>query len=397
MPDPRTVCQVKANGRIYTAWKSITVRRAYGDTVSWFQMNCSEGGSLGGSDDARRLVPGTPVQITLGGVVALVGAVTTRSATYDAGSHEVIIGGRSGTGDAADSTVNVTPGNLNGYTAEQIARGALQPHGIDLNVVNPPATFTKPFPFFAVNPGETVMQHIERAMRMRGGLHVGRRAGPAMRRSGRSECRGGRRTGGGAQHPASHLQARRPGHLRRAVVLRSAAGAKATIWRSAPAQATVQNPTVRQNRTRVEHAEHPGDAEDMSTRANLEAARSAWPTVEASVTVAGWIRPDGKLWGLMDNVSVYSTMGLPNGTGKMTLGVQAITYNQVKDAEGEGTTTTLELKRPELLTSTPHSDVQSDGSGGYGDGSGSPAPASQATPDYQGSAATGPGGQLGHV
>ena len=396
MPDPRTVCQVKANGLIYTAWKSITVRRAYGDTVSWFQMNCSEGGPLGGSGDARRLVPGTPVQITLGGVVALVGAVTTRSATYDAGSHEVIIGGRSGTGDAADSTVNVTPGNLNGYTAEQIARGALQPHGIDLNVVNPPATFAKPFPFFAVNPGETVMQHIERAMRMRGAfmwddeqgrLCVGQgdpsAAAVAELEEGRNILRATFKLDDQDIYGALSFYGQQPGQ-----------GDDMAIR---TAQATVQNPTVRQNRTRVEHAEHPGDAEDMSTRANLEAARSAWPTVEASVTVAGWIRPDGKLWGLMDNVSVYSPMGLPNGTGKMTLGVQAITYSQVKDAEGEGTTTTLELKRPELLTSTPHSDVQSDGSGGYGDGSGSPAPASQATPDYQGSAATGPGGQLGHV
>jgi prophage tail gpP-like protein len=134
----------------------------------------------------------------------------------------------------------------------------------------------------------------------------------------------------------------------------------------------------------------------MAARAGLEAARSAWPSVDASVTVAGWIRPDGKLWGITDNVSVYSPMGLPNGTGRMTLGVQAITYSQVHDADGEGTTTTMELKKPELLTSTPHADVRSDGSGGYGDASGTPAAAQPVPPDYS-AGSVGPGGLLGHV
>ena len=383
MPDPRTVCLVKANGMNYTAWKSITVRREFGDTVSWFQMNCSEGGPLGGANDARRLVPGTPVQITLGGVLALTGAVTTRSATFDANSHEVMIGGRSGTGDAADSSMNVTPGNLNGYSAEQIARNALQQHGTNLKIVNPPPTFSKPFPFFAVNPGEKVMEHIERAMNMRGAFMWDDEQGNlcagqgdpsaavvAELQEGRNILRGSIKLDDQDIYGSLSFYGQQPG--------------QGDDMATRTAQATAQNPTARQNRIRVEHAEHVGDSEDMAARANLQASRSAWPTVDASLTVAGWIRPDGKLWGITDNVSVYSPMGLPNTTGKMTLGVQAITYSQVKDAEGEGTTTTLELKRPELLTSTPHANVQSDGSGGYGDGSGTATPAVPVTPDTQG-------------
>ena len=379
MPDPRFVCQVKANGRIFSSWKSIRVRRVYGDTVSTFQMTCSEGGPLGGANDSRRLVPGTPVQITLGGVLALTGAVTTRAASLDANSHDVIIGGRSGTGDAADSTMNVTPGNLNGYTAEQIARGGLQPHGTALKVINPPSTFSKPFPFYAVQPGETVMAHIERAMRMRGAfmwddptgaLCVGQgdpsAAVVAELQERRNILRGTIRLDDQDIYGSLSFYGQQPGQ-----------GDDMAVR---TAQATAQNPAARQNRTRVEHAEHPGDSEDMQTRANLEAARSAWPSIEASVTVVGWIRPDGKLWGLMDNVSVYSPMGLPNSSGKMTLGVQAIDYAQDSDT---GTTTTLELKRPELLTSTPHTGVQSNGSGGYGDGSGTPTPAMPVAPDYQ--------------
>ena len=392
MPDPRFVCTVKANGQNYSSWKSIRVRREYGDTVSTFQMTCSEAGPLGGANDSRRLVPGTPVQITLGGVLALTGAVTTRAASFDATSHPVIIGGRSGTGDAADSSMNVTPGNYDGYTAEQIARSALQPHRVSLKVVNAPSLWSKPFPFFAVNPGERVMELIERAMKMRGAfmwddeqgnLCVGQgdpsAAVVAELQEGRNILRGTVKLDDQDIYGSLSFYGQQPGQ-----------GDDMAIR---TAQATAQNPAARQNRTRVEHAEHPGDSEDMQARANLEAARSAWPSVDAPLTVVGWIRPDGKLWGITDNISVYSPMGLPNGTGKMTLGTQAITYAQ---DDQDGTTTTLELKRPELLTSTPHTNVQSDGSGGYGDGSGSPTPAQPVAPDYQ-QGSVGPGGLLGHA
>ncbi len=151
-------------------------------------------------------------------------------------------------------------------------------------------------------------------------------------------------------------------------------------------QGTVTDPTANTTRIRNEHAEMNADAEDATTRANIEAARSGWDRVEATVTVAGWFKPDGTLWGLTENVSVYSPMGLPNGTGRMPsdnpLGVQKIVYSQ--DPEN-GTTTTLTLVRAALLTSTPRANVQSDGKGGYAD----PPPAAPVAPDYQGPAGIG--------
>ena len=93
MPDPRNVCTVKAAGRIYKAWKSITITHTLPDMVPIFQMSCSEGGKLGGDNDSRRLVPQTPVTIDLGGQLVLTGAIEVRLASYDAGSHDVMIGG----------------------------------------------------------------------------------------------------------------------------------------------------------------------------------------------------------------------------------------------------------------------------------------------------------------
>ncbi|MGI3900528.1 MAG: phage baseplate assembly protein [Janthinobacterium lividum] len=385
MPDPRFVCTVKANGQDFKSWKSITIKRDFNDMISWFQMACSEGGPLGGAGDSRRLVPGTPVTISLGVQLVLTGAVTTRAASFDANSHDVLIAGRSATADGPESAMPLHPGDFKGYTAEQAARGALQPHGIDLVVKNPPASWSKPFPFLAANPGERVGEFMERIFKMRGAfawddengkICVGQgdpsAATVAELQEGRNILRATFKLDDQMLFGSLSFVGQQPGQ-----------GDDMAIRTS---QATTQNPGVRQNRTRLEHAEMNGDSQDMASRANIEAAQSAWPSVEASVTVVGWFRPDGKLWGLTDNVSVYSPMGLPNSTGKMTLGVQSVTFSQ--DGES-GTTTTMELKKPELLTSTPFANVQTDGKGGYGDGSGTPAPAAPVTPDYQGPAGIG--------
>ena len=395
MPNPAYVATVKANGQNYTAFESLTVNRSYSDGISWFQLTCSEGGPLGGSNDARRLVPGTPVQIMLGGKLVLTGAVTTRSAAYDAGTHTVIIGGRSATADGPDSAIPLHPGNYDGYTGEQAARGVLQPSGVNLKVVNPPASWSKPFPYLAVNPGERVGEFLERIFKMRGAFLWDDEKG--------NLCAG---QGNPSAAPVADLQEGR--NILRATIKLDDQGIYSAInfhgqqpgqgddYATRTSQGTASNPEAATTRIRVEHAEHTGDSDDMTTRANIEAARSGWDQIEATITVAGWFRPDGLLWGLTDNISIYSPMGLPNGTGKMTLGVQSVAYSQVKDDQGEGTTTTMTLVRPQYLTSTPFANVQSDGSGGYGPSGSTPAAAQPVTPDYsQGS--VGPGGLLGHA
>ncbi|MGI3902545.1 MAG: phage baseplate assembly protein [Janthinobacterium lividum] len=395
MPDPKTICTVRANGMVFRSWKSITISHPYGDLIPTFQLVCSEGGPLGGANDSRRLVPQTPVTIELGGQLALTGAIEQRLASYDANSHDVIIGGRSQSSVATLSSMPFTGGNLNGFSAEQAARAALAPHGTNLVVKNPPANWSKPFPFLAVNPGEYVHEFLERIFKMRGAFAWGDEKGNicvgqgdpkaavvAELQEGRNILRATVKLDDQGIFSAMHIYGQQPGQ-----------GDDMSV-RTAEGVAT--DPSAKTTRVFHQHAEMNCDSQDATARANLEAARSSWDRVEATVTVAGWFRPDGSLWGLTDNISFYSPMGLPNGTGKMPsdnpLGVQNIVYSQ--DSEN-GTTTTLTLVRAALLTSTPPANVQSDGKGGYvGDG---PSAATPVAPDYQSGISIGPGGQLGHA
>lgn len=222
MPDPRYVATVKANGQNYTAFETITVSRSVTDGISYFQMTCSEGGPLGGSNDARRLVPGTPVQILLGGKLVLTGAVTTRTATYDGQSHTLLVGGRSLTADGLLSAVAVQPGNFDGYSGEQAARGVLQPHGTNLKVVNPPPLWSKPFPYLAVNPGEHGGEFLERICKMRGAFIWDDEQGNVCVGQGNPSA-AVVAAAGRPQHPARPHQTRRPKHLQRRQLPRRAA------------------------------------------------------------------------------------------------------------------------------------------------------------------------------
>ena len=393
MPDPAYVATIKAGGQNYTSWKSVMVRRDWGDYVSVFQFTASEPGPYGQGYGALRLTPGTPVQVLLGGVQVINGYCTTRNASYDATSHNLVVAGKSLTCDIHDSSVVVQPGSYNGFTFEQAGRGVMAPHPVQLVMSNPPAAATKPFNRLAVQFGETVGEFLERTAKMRGMILCDDKDGNLTAGQGPSSI-----------NVVAELQEGRN-------ILRATGkiddqslwsryqivGQRPDPSSSAPPRdnsATAQGGATRSNRVRVALAEHPGDSDDMVNRANLEAARSTWPCVECQITVAGWFKPDGTLWDVTDHISVYSPMLFPNDTGAMTLGVQAVTYAQDSD---NGTTTTLDLVLPQLLGSLQNplglatSGAGTDLTAGPGTQQAQPDP-----PDYsQGSA--GPGGLLGHA
>ena len=109
--------------------------------------------------------------------------------------------------------------------------------------------------------------------------------------------------------------------------------------------------------------------------------------MQVTVTVAGWFKADGMLWEPTDNVSVVSPMAFPTPGGKAPpLGILSVVYQQ---NDHEGTTTTMTLVLPWLLTSSPTYAVPDLGSAGDAnaqtsgtlDNTGA-APATSGTPDY---------------
>ena len=363
------VATIIANGQRLTAWESVMVRRDFGNGVSVFQFTPAEGG-YGASYQGLKLKPGDPVQITLGGQKVFSGFCKIRSGALDAQSHQLVIAGESMTVDLVRSSAVVKPGTYDGSTFEQAARGVMAPHQSSLVMMNPPAIASKPIANLSVQPGESVAEFVSRIAVLRGlfitddadgNLVAGQGDPGAAAVATLAEGRNIKRLTWHLEDPAACSWNKLNG-------ISQQAGSD-TNYPPRDISATATNSTVRSNLYKLFVSEHPGDAQDLAQRVNHEAAVAAWPIVRLGVTVVGWLKPDGSLWWPVQNVSVYSPSAFPTDSALYTLGIQSCTYTQ----DANGTETTMELVRPDVLTSAPTS--------GIPDVAPAPALTSTATPD----------------
>ena len=348
MPNPSFVATIVAGGQQYTSWKSVQVRRDYGDWVSTFEFTAAEPGASGAGYASVPLTPGSAVQVYLGSQKVIDGSVTTRSASFDEKSHDVVIAGKSLT-QAMDSSAPIQQGNYNGSTFEQAAQGVLQSTGVNLVIQNPPDIASKPFDNLSVQYGEGVGEFIERIAKMRGFFLTDDQDGNLVASQ------------AGSSGPVAALQ--EGVNILRGICTLDNQNAWSSLnvagqqpgtdqnWPPRDYSATVQGPSDGNGKSRTIIAEHPGDAQDFQQRVNFEAARAAWGQVDCQITVVGWFKDDGSLWVPTESVTVLSPTLFPSETGAVTLGIQAVVYAQ---DDKSGTTTTLHLKKPEALSTNPN-------------------------------------------
>lgn len=348
------IATIIANGQRYTAWESVMVRRDFGNGVSVFSFTPAEGG-YGAKYQGLKLKPGDPVEIQLAGKKAFKGFCKIRSGALDATSHQLVIAGESMTVDLVRSSAVVKPGNYNGSTFEQAARGVMGPHPVKLVTQNLPSLASKPFGFLAVHPGESVAEFVGRIAPMRGlwltddadgNLVAGQGNPSAAPVATLAEGRNIKRLTWHLEDPAACSWNKLNG-------ISQTPGSDQN-YPPRDISATATNDKVRSNLFRLFISDHVGDAQDLSQRVNHEAAVAAWPTVRLGVTVVGWLNPTGDLWWPVQNVSIYSPSAFPTDEALFTLGIQSCTYTQ--DAMN-GTETTMELVRPDMLTSAPTSGI----------------------------------------
>ena len=344
MPNPNEVATITCNGRDYSSWKSVSVERVWGrDGISVFAFGTTEPGGTTGV----KLKPGDQVKVALAGIQVINGNITARSTSIDAQGHEILLQGRSAAARIVDTAVPIRPGTFNGQNYEQVARGLLAPHGVRLVIRNPPSIFSKPFKSLAPQYGEQIFELLERLASMRGAFHSDDSDGNLVVGQGDP-----------ASAPVATLQ--EGVNLKSATVRlvndnawskMTAVGQNVGDDQNRPPRdysGTALNPNADAIREKIVIAPHTGDADEMAAHANWHMARDSWVQVQATFTVQGWVRPDGHLWDVCNNISVLAPSLFPNADGRQILGVQAVRYTQDPEA---GTLTTLECVLPWALSS----------------------------------------------
>ena len=153
--------QLIVGGKRFIGWTSARISASLDAVAPTFEVSYADRWFYGG--DQVRLAPGQACDIVYGDELILRGWVDDTTVSETAQQVSLSASGRSRTGDLVDCSA-VYAGELEGRTPAQIASALCAAYGI--GVVS--SVEVSPIPFFAIEPGESVVEAISRVARLRG-------------------------------------------------------------------------------------------------------------------------------------------------------------------------------------------------------------------------------------
>ena len=337
MADPALICEVSANGGVYSNWLTVQVSQDF-RTDGWvrhFRLVCAEPSSTA----SLMLAPGDQVDITLAGqTVIQQGYIRDRQAAYDGNRHAVEVSGYSKAGLITAASIDGGTGQYRGYKVDAIANAVLQNYGISFSVQNGPSGWDTPFPNVIVRNGESPFSLISRLCKQRGLFFYADASGNIQ--AGPNSNSGMVSFVEGQNILAANCHLTMP-EVDKLVFNSQLTGSDSAYGKKVSEIQAQSSISGGQPGTLKQMAEMPLDQQGVQLRTGWEAARLQAMTMEVSITYQGWLKPGvGGLWDPSDGASVQSPMLFPTSSGGETLKVAGFTYQQ--DANG-GTTTTVIL------------------------------------------------------
>jgi prophage tail gpP-like protein len=340
MPKIEELAALVVNGRAFRDWSAVAVEVRHGDPIAQATFSVAEVGANSGGWAAQRLALDQQASVTLAGRVGLKGIIAVRQAAFNAQQHGLQIIVQSDASKIVISSAQVPTGQFKGYTYSAIAKSLLAPHGLSFEMRGSPAGAEKVFDKVNVLVGESPWHVLERLARMRNLFLM-----PKADGTGIIAHRGGE--GGavaelveGKNIKAAQCVLRDDAAFNKISVIGQKKGNDQEWGDDARVSATAVNPQVSGNRPLIIIAEEPIDRQDAQMRADRDMAENVATSVNANITVQGWLTGDGRLWMelLGEDVTVKSPMLFPENS--MTLAISAVRHTQ---DDGGGTETSLTL------------------------------------------------------
>lgn len=334
------------DGKRYSGWTELSVRRALDtvhgefdlqltsrertDAAAWPLRAGAECALLAGSEQA-------------GFQTLITGYIDRLSALINATGHTISIAGRDRTADLVDCAAVHTPGSWRNVPLKTIVEALVAPFKVTVQITGDAGPN---IPKFALQQGETVWAAIERLLKFRGligwtqsdgSLLIGQPAkGAVIARLAEGETL--------LEISADHDVTERFSDY---VVKGQASGSDE---RSGDAVtligAKAHDPAVGRYRPMIIIAEEQSDKASAQKRADWEANTRAARSQPGSGMVQGWRDPRGNLWRPDSRIEIYAPSAYLAGEMLIT----GVTFARGNDG---GTTTTLQLERPEAWTLMP--------------------------------------------
>lgn len=325
----------------YAGWKRARVSRSIESVSGSFDLDVSDRWS---STAIWPITQGDQCTLTVDDTPVIVGYVDRRSLSYGPSEHTISLSGRDKTGLLVDCSVETKQWEFRNITVFDLAHRIAEPFGVDVRLQSG-ITLSK-VPKISVDPGDTAFEAIERACRFSGLLPISDKGELLLTRPGSKIAttdliEGKNIIGASADYDAS-------GRYARYVVVGQIKGSNANNGaKSARVYGSATDPEVgRPERVLLVRPEGAVTPETANIRARWEASVRAARAASASVTVQGWTQSDGTVWPINALVRVRSPQLELND---QTMLIVSATY----EISESGTTTTLDLKRPDAFNPEP--------------------------------------------
>ncbi|SMF77459.1 Mu-like prophage tail protein gpP [Tistlia consotensis] len=284
------------DGVVYGGWTSMSIAQSIERCALEFELGLTE--RWAGQSERRPILPGAACGVALDGETVMAGYTDEVSVQYDERGHAVRVTGRDRTGDLVDSAATIDDTHeWAGLTLGEVAKRICAPFGV---TVRAQTDVGKAFGRFALQPGETAWDAIERASRQRavlpngdglGGLLL-TRAGLGGTAAGALQLGGERGNVLRASGTFSHRE-----RFSQYVVRGQQEGTDTlTAAEAAAPEARVTDAAISRWRPTIILAETQGDGATFAERAAWAARVAAGRTRRARYTVQGWRGSSGRLW-----------------------------------------------------------------------------------------------------
>jgi len=324
-------------GQVYRGFESISVTRTLEAAAGSFSTTVN-------TKKPWPILPGDELTLFLGTQQVARGFVDKVAPELAESGRRIQVEGRDRTAELVDCSADLELGSeWDRSPLEQIVGDLCGPFGIQ--VVNElPAI--EPFPLFSLQPGETAWEAIERACRLRGILAFANGAGNlVLTRPTRTREDELLREGFNIKAASASLDYSE--RFNEIIVRGQQFGTdEAYGEQAAQLEGKAFDPAIRLQRRLVILAE--GGVSDGSAqlRAQWEATTRAARSTKVTIELQGWSQRSGKLWAPNQLVPV----DVPSLELAGDLLVSSVTFGL---SDVEGSTTRLELMRPDAFTPQP--------------------------------------------
>jgi prophage tail gpP-like protein len=336
----KEIATLEVRGGLFTNWTSVRVEQKVTEAFPVFQFEATEESPIPQTWDALQFVPGDIVRVYVGGVPAVFGYITERHVAYDGRNHAVRL---IGCGDTVDLTNSMVPlEKLNGHDGQSwsaLARDLMQHLGIGLKEMG--AVDPTPFENIQVQPGETIMQTLERYAKMRN-IVIGSDANGGLLAIGENPAT----PSGDLVEGGNILRANavfRDQHVYKKIyALGQTTGGDSAYGDSQNKQIAYETGSSSRNRYMITIADIADTQHGLQRRAMMEKVFTEGSFLDAQITVQGWFKDQNQsseVWKAGEYYTVTSPSLILNG---FVLGCSGCVYEQNE----QGTTTTLSMVNP---------------------------------------------------